>query len=226
MLHIVSYNIHGGKDLFWRNRLDEIAETLSALDADIIGLQEVHQNNRYGYQASYLAERLQYDYVYGPALHIDDGAYGNALLSKLPLVYSSSQLLPAKREPRNLLQTTVKWEGNHLDFWVTHCSLDERSRQVQLQALTKAVTLQEEKPFVLLGDFNSASIQLPPFMQDCARVTNQHRLSTLVPLSKRVDYIFASSQWKVAHYQRVEVKWSDHYPILVTLQPAGQQSLE
>lgn len=223
MLRIVSYNIHGGKDLFWRNRLEEMAETLSSLEADVIGLQEVHQNNRYGYQASYLADRLQFDYVYGPALQIADGAYGNAILSKLPLVYSSAQLLPAKREPRNLLQTTVKWEGSNLDIWVTHCSLDDKSRQVQLQALTKAVSSQQEKPFVLLGDFNSSSIQFPSFMQDCARVKNLHRLSTLVPLAKRVDFIFASPHWRIAQYQRVEVKWSDHYPILVTLQPAGQQ---
>ncbi|WP_167569082.1 endonuclease/exonuclease/phosphatase family protein [Brevibacillus migulae] len=219
-MRIVSYNIHGGKDLFMRKRLDQMAETLSSLEADIIGLQEVHQNNRSGYQAAYLAERLQTSYAYGPALPIADGSYGNALLTKHPLVFSTVKSLPAKKEPRSLLQTTVKWDNRYLDFWVTHFSLDESSREAQVEALRKEIAPLNDKPLVLLGDFNSRHTEFTPHLLDCGRIQHMHRLSTLVPFSKRVDYIFVSSQWKVTEYQRIDVKWSDHYPILVTLQLA------
>jgi len=220
MLRIVNYNIHGGKDLFMRKRLDQMAETLSSLNADIIGLQEVHQNNRSGYQAAYLAELLKTDFAYGPALPIADGSYGNAILSKHPLVFSMVKPLPAKKEPRSLLQTTVKWENRYVDIWATHFSLDESSRKAQTEALQKEIAPHSEKPLVVLGDFNSRYTQFTPHLQDCGRVHNMQRLSTLVPFPKRVDYIFASSQWVVTEYQRIEVRWSDHYPILVTLQLA------
>lgn len=224
MLRLVSYNIHSGKDLFWRNRLEEMAETLASLDADIIGLQEVHQNEQYGYQASFLADRLNHEYAFGPALPIANGAYGNAILSRLPLVFSSTQLLPAKREPRSLLQASVKWESRFLDIWVTHLSLDKTSRKAQLQMLYTAMNRQKrENPFVLLGDFNSSAVHFLADMQDCARVKQMQQHSTIVPFAKRVDYIFASNHLSVAEYRRIHVKWSDHYPILVTLQSAAGQ---
>ncbi|NGQ94090.1 metal-dependent hydrolase [Brevibacillus sp. SYP-B805] len=220
MLRVVSYNIHGGKDLFWRNRLDEMAETLSALDADIIGLQEVHQNERFGYQADYLAERLQAHYAYAPSVKIGRGAYGNMLLTRLPLIHSSSQLLQSKKEPRSLLRAAVKWEEKRVNVWVTHCSLDRKSRFSQWRFLADAISPRCHEPLILLGDFNSPAVSFAPHLRDCARETNRHQLSTLVPFAKRVDFVFASAAWEVAEYKVVHVRWSDHYPVLVTLTPA------
>jgi endonuclease/exonuclease/phosphatase family metal-dependent hydrolase len=224
MLRVVSYNIHGGKDLFWRNRLDEMAETLSSLEADVIGLQEVHQNERFGYQAEYLAERLQTDYAYAPSVRIGNGAYGNTLLTRLPLIHTGSQLLQAKKEPRSLLRAAVKWEGKRANVWVTHCSLDRKSRTTQLQFLADAIAPHCHEPLILLGDFNSSAVSFTPYLRDCAREMNRHQLPTLVPFAKRVDFIFASAAWDVAEYKVVDVRWSDHYPVLVTLTPAQRQT--
>jgi endonuclease/exonuclease/phosphatase family metal-dependent hydrolase len=222
MLRVVSYNIHGGKDLFWRNRMVEMAETLSSLEADIIGLQEVHQNDRFGFQAQYLADRLKSDFAYAPALRIGQGAYGNALLTRLPLIYSSAQLLPAKKEPRSLLQAAVKWQGKNANVWVTHCSLDHKSRSTQLQFLSHAIAPHRHEPLILMGDFNIPSVHFTPLLQDCAQAKNRHLLPTLVPFPKRVDFIFASAAWEVHKYERIDVRWSDHYPILVTLKLVQQ----
>lgn len=222
MLRVVSYNIHSGRDLFWRKRLRHMAETLALLDADIIGLQEVHQNSRYGYQAKYLADLLRYEYAFAPAMPLADGAYGNALLTRIPLLCAETQPLPAKKEPRSLLRTTLLWKNQEIDVWVTHCSLDQKSRLEQLKVLHQEVTLHEERPLLLLGDFNTHLTQLPDFLQDCAMKKERHSLPTLSLFYKRVDFIFATASWHVEEYQVINVKWSDHFPLLTTLELTGR----
>lgn len=217
MLRVVSYNIHSGRDLFWRKRLHHMAETLLSLDADVIGLQEVHQNHRFGYQASYLSDLLHYDYAFAPALPLADGAYGNALLTRIPLVSAHTQPLPAKKEPRNLLRTTLLWQKQQIDVWVTHCSLDQKSRMQQCKVLNREASLNSERPLLLLGDFNTDQPLLPPFLQDCAKKKERHLLPTMTLFNKRVDFTFASTPWHVDDYQVIGVSWSDHYPLLTTL---------
>lgn len=218
MLRVASYNIHSGKDLFWRNRLDAMADVLAGSSADLIGLQEVHQNSRLGYQAAYLAERLQYMYAFAPALVIADGNFGNALLSRFPL--GSTQLLgmPAKREPRILLQTTLQARNREIAVMVTHCSLDKTSRQNQLNQIRRAVAEKKDTPLLLLGDFNSSGVSFYPDLIDCALATNQAKRSTLVPVSKRLDYIFVSRHWHIHHYTVLSATCSDHYPLVATLE--------
>lgn len=218
MLRVISYNIHSGKDLFWRNRLNEMADVLAHSEADIIGLQEVHQNSRIGYQASYLAERLQYVYAFAPSLVITDGGFGNALLTKLPL--NSSQLihLPAKREPRTVLQTSLRAFNQEICVMVTHCSLDKSSRQSQTNHIRDLVSQKKDTPLLLLGDFNSSLATFHPTLVDCAIETHHAKRSTLVPLQKRLDYIFISGHWVIRNYTVLSAKCSDHYPLLATLE--------
>ncbi|WP_246009503.1 endonuclease/exonuclease/phosphatase family protein [Brevibacillus fluminis] len=218
MLRIASYNIHSGKDMFWRNRLDAMADVLAQSSADLIGLQEVHQNSRMGFQAAYLAERLHYVYAFAPALAIADGQFGNALLSRFPLTSAESIRLPATREPRMLLYATVPACDREISIMVTHCSLDKTSRLQQLQYITGLVAEKKDTPLLLLGDFNSSSVTFHPDLVDCAVAMNQTNQSTLVPIKKRLDYIFASTQWSIKNYTVLRAKCSDHYPLLVTLE--------
>lgn len=218
MLRVASYNIHSGRDLFWRNRLNEMAGVLSSLEADIIGIQEVHQNGQIGYQASYLAERLQYVYEFAPALVMADGSFGNALLTKLPVKKSHVVSLKARREPRSLLDATLHAYDCDFTVFVTHCSLDKISRQGQITQIKEAVAEKKDTPLLLLGDFNSTCATFTPLLMDCASESNQSKRPTLVSLNKRLDYIFVSSHWKLHHYNVIPAKCSDHYPLLATLE--------
>jgi len=218
MLRVISYNLHSGKDLFWRDRLNEMADTLVGLNADLIGLQEVHQNSRYGYQAEYLADRLGYHLAYAPALPVADGAYGNALLSRTKIIASSSMLLPARGEPRSLLRATTLGEDTPVHVWVTHCSLDRRSRHLQLAYLAQAIASHPDSNLILMGDFNTRHLDLAP-LQDAARLLHLEYLSTLTAFQKRVDYILASPDLAIHSYEVIDVRWSDHYPIMATLKP-------
>ncbi|GED72793.1 endonuclease [Brevibacillus reuszeri] len=220
MIRIVTYNIHSGRDLWWRKRLPQMAETLKALNPDVIGLQEVHQNSKYGYQASFLADSLGYHLAFSPSIPISDGEYGNALLTRLPCTPSTTATihLPAKKEKRTLLQASLNWREKEIAVWVTHCSLNQTSRSVQLNLLTKLARQQSNLPLLLIGDFNASLISFQPILMDCAASQGKQQLPTLPAFRRRLDYIFASPHWHVKSYFTSNVPWSDHVPIIADLE--------
>ncbi|EST56367.1 metal-dependent hydrolase [Brevibacillus panacihumi W25] len=218
MIRVISYNIHSGRDLFWRNRLVQMARTLLALDADVICLQEVHENSKYGYQAQYLSEQLSYTLVFSPSIALADGFYGNALLTRLPCKESGSILLPAKREKRTLLSATLLLQGREIRVWNTHCSLQAGSRAMQVQRLRSLAAEDLETPLLLFGDFNASNVSFAPDLLDCALEMGKEGMPTLPAFRRRLDYIFASSHWWIKRYSLSPVAWSDHVPVIAELE--------
>ena len=218
MIRIVSYNIHSGRDLFWRKRLTQMAETLHDIQADVICLQEVHQNSKFGNQADYLAHELQYAMDFSPTISLGGGAYGNALLTRHPIVHTRTLSLPAKREKRSLQEVALQWQEMTILVGNTHCSLSARIRHGQLQLLHEWAEQGKKSPLLLLGDFNSPVVTVSPLLTDCALEQGKEKQPTLPSFRRRLDYIFASPHWKVLGYQVVRVPWSDHLPIIAELE--------
>lgn len=194
-----------------------MADTLEDLQADIINLQEVHQNDKNGHQLSYLAKRLNMNHAFGPALAISNGAFGNGCLTKHSILESSVTVLPAKREPRSLLQLSLQVGEKSIHVWNTHFSLQTIYRNKQIGTVFEECP-RITRPFILTGDFNSISVTPPQILKDCAKETKQEYVSTLLPFNRRLDYIFVSAHWNVIDYKVIKVRWSDHYPIVATLE--------
>lgn len=218
MLQAVSYNIHSGRDLFLRKRLDQMINVLHEIEPDVIGLQEVHQNPKFGYQAAYIANRLNYEYVFAPSIELAGGHYGNAFLTKLPLAEVQVIPLPSKREGRSLLKATVIWSGREVSIWNTHCSLNKASRHLQIQQLLSWANQQPDIPRLIMGDFNSANASFSPSYADCAMIHGKANLPTIPAFRRRLDYIFASRHWKICSYALYPIAWSDHLPVIVDLE--------
>lgn len=216
-MRVVSYNIHSGRDLWWRNRLNEMTLTLKGLQPDIIGLQEVHQNGKYGYQASYIADQLQYHLAFSPSISIGDGYYGNTLLSKYALENVEAIVLPARKEQRTLLYASFQGFGRTITLCVTHCSLNQVSRLAQLQLMSTLIQQHAKAPLLLMGDFNASNVSFTPHLMDCALVSGQEKKPTLPAFRRRLDYIFVSHHWNIEHYELLPVNWSDHVPVIADL---------
>lgn len=145
----------------WRERLALIRAELERLRPDLLGLQEV--NTRDGVcQAEEIAGGLGYEVAFGPALQREDGSsYGNALLSRAPILAQRVHQLPVLDvEPRALLSVRVQTEHGALPVFVTHLDweLDRgyaRLAQVRHIVATMAEQAQAELPPVLMGDFNA-----------------------------------------------------------------------
>lgn len=85
------------------------------------------------------------------------GAYGMALLSKLPIVSSTNYRLPDGNEPRTALSAVVELPqtGQLLRFIGIHFYRTEEERLAQAVRLEEYSEDDEVLPTILAGDFNS-----------------------------------------------------------------------
>jgi endonuclease/exonuclease/phosphatase family metal-dependent hydrolase len=163
-VRLVTYNTHHGVGDDGRHDLPRLATVLAAADADVICLQEVdrHFGPRSDNvdQALLLARALDMQLAWGPA--IDEprpggqrGEYGNALLSRLPILVSDVHRLPGGGEPRCALRTMIELDGGALWVTTTHLSRKSGDRAAQAAAVADLHTAPMETGIVV-GDFNAA----------------------------------------------------------------------
>lgn len=159
-IRIVSWNVHRCFGTDGAYRPERVADALREFGADIIALQEVDSSLHAPDgrdQLSYIESSLGMDSVMGPTLARDYGAYGNALLARLPILsFESHDLSFRKFEPRGALSVELDAGGTSLRILNTHLGLKYWERAFQIDRVlgsliwgegTKALT-------ILLGDFN------------------------------------------------------------------------
>jgi endonuclease/exonuclease/phosphatase family metal-dependent hydrolase len=164
-VRLVTFNTHHGVGEDDRHDLPRLAKLLASVDADVICLQEVDryfgQRSEDVDQALLLSRALDMQLAWGPAIDEDRPGdapprqYGNALLSRLPILISDVHRLPGSGEPRSALRTMVELDGGAL--WITATHLTTRSageRAAQVAALSDLHTEPMETG-VLVGDFNT-----------------------------------------------------------------------
>jgi endonuclease/exonuclease/phosphatase family metal-dependent hydrolase len=154
-----SYNIHRGVGLDRRRDVDRIARVIQEIGPDVIGLQEVVRVNgeaAYADQATYLAETLGMSLVMGETRPFGDGTYGNAVLTRLPVLgFTRCDLSCDGREPRGCLRVDVGVDGTALHIFNCHFGLGFRERRAQVELLHAFMRAADcEGPRLLLGDFN------------------------------------------------------------------------
>lgn len=165
ILRVVSLNIWNNQGP-WPERLRLIRKELPALDAHLVGLQEVlHLDpGTTPDQAQAIGDGLGYYTAFASAWHIGGGLqFGNALLSRFPIVAAQSFLLPVEEgdESRCLLYCSVDAPCGRVPVFVTHLSWqlhrsDVRQQQVaSITARIKELAPVDGFPPLLMGDFNA-----------------------------------------------------------------------
>jgi endonuclease/exonuclease/phosphatase family metal-dependent hydrolase len=154
-----SYNIHRGVGLDRRRDLDRIARVIQEIAPDVIGLQEVVRVNgdiAHADQATYLADRLGMSLVMGETRPFGDGTYGNAVLTRLPVLGSMRCDLSCDgREPRGCLRVDLGVDDTAVHVFNCHFGLGFRERRAQVELLHAFLRATDcAGPRLLLGDFN------------------------------------------------------------------------
>src|SRR3954454_24524752 len=142
-VRLVTFNIRHGVGDDDRFDLPRLAQVLQSVDADVICLQEVdrYYGERSGDvdQPLLLSRALDMQLAWGPAIERPRGAgspdrqYGNARLSRLPILISDVHPLPGSGEPRSALRTLLELDGGTLWVTATHLTIrspEERAAQV------------------------------------------------------------------------------------------------
>jgi endonuclease/exonuclease/phosphatase family metal-dependent hydrolase len=157
-LRLASYNIHIGVGRDGHFHPERVSAVIRELDADVIALQEVQLGTGTFDMLSHLAEATGYAALAGPTLtHPTHGHYGNAVLSRLPVLrWRRLDLSVPGHEPRGALDVTVDCdEGVGLRLIATHLGLRPPERREQVQCLLREVNADVHRgPTVLLGDLN------------------------------------------------------------------------
>ena len=106
IIRIMTYNIYGARATSPANAadLDALAEVIRRQDPDFVTLNEVDVfTNRTGkdvHQARDLAAKLGMEWHFSKAIDRDGGEYGDAVLSKHPIIETRSYRLPCAASQR------------------------------------------------------------------------------------------------------------------------------
>lgn len=153
-IRILSFNIHKG--IGWTTRksmLVPLINHLKELDSDIIFLQEIR-----GQQYETLINTIWPFYCYGLNVNHKKGHYGNAILSKLPITYSTNLDLSLSRvEKRGMLHAIVKLDNEaKIHLLCVHLGLFRKDRKFQMNKIQQYIeqNIGNDEPMILGGDFN------------------------------------------------------------------------
>lgn len=170
-LRVMSYNIYAGNDLERRSNLARIASLVDSLAVDVVFLQEVDigtvRSGRID-QAARIADLAGLHVVFGRSMHYDDGGFGNAILSRWPIVESNVAPLAVDappdvaghpNEPRSVLHVVVMPAGRTVHLLNTHLDhrpepLLRRAQVVDLLAYV-AEAIPRRAQIVFGGDLNA-----------------------------------------------------------------------
>lgn len=237
-MRIMTYNIQHGRDHHTPDRdnilLSQIADVIRELDPVFCTLNEVRNEGKlpdYTNQAKAIGDALGWHHYFAEAIRFDgDNPYGNAIVSKYPIVEAETILIPdpaVKKydgyyETRCVLKAVLDMEGKPFTVFTAHFGLnpDEAENAVNtvLTEVRKCNT-----PFCLQGDFNLQpdSPLLRPIFEElvdtaCAGFGPMFTFSSDDPFEK-IDYIFVSKDVNVLSADAPVVIASDHTPFIADI---------
>jgi endonuclease/exonuclease/phosphatase family metal-dependent hydrolase len=231
-MRVMTYNIHSAYNVDGRQDPEEIARVIEESGAEIIALQEVSRGwliNGSTDLASWLAQRLDMHFLFkgttGPM-------WGNAILTRAPIVDHGSGVLPADG---SLIGRGYLWaeiyvhDKDPIQIIATH--LHHIGEEVSVRLAQVPVLLQywDHAPSsVLLGDFNAI-----PGAPDMDLILQAGLIDSWTEAGSGIGYTYASNDL----YQRIDWIWhtedlaaldaevlsstaSDHLPLIITIDEA------
>ncbi|MDQ3715117.1 MAG: endonuclease/exonuclease/phosphatase family protein [Actinomycetota bacterium] len=233
-LRLAAYNIAHGRGLDHQVDLDRTAAVIRRMAAHVVCLQEVdrHFGERSHHldQALELSRALDMQVVFGASVTRSTRGgrtreYGNAILSRLPILTHDLHPLPGRRgeEPRSAQRVLVELDAGAL--WVINTHLTHKSpqdRAVQALAVRELVA-EGMGAAVIAGDFN-ADNDAPELaaltdLRDAWTESGQGdgRTHPAHRPNRRLDHVLCSAGVIASSSQVMRSDASDHLPLIVDL---------
>jgi endonuclease/exonuclease/phosphatase family metal-dependent hydrolase len=156
-IRLATYNIHKFVGTDGRRSEPRILQIISAMNADILALQEFVLNDQSGNISSVeaFAAKSGYDFIAQPMLRSNGMVQFNLLLSRIPVRTKNLVTLPRDgKEPRGVIDAQFEIEGHRFRVAATHLGLTPGARMRQLARIFELHAGRDDEPFALLGDLN------------------------------------------------------------------------
>lgn len=227
-LRVLAYNIHHGEGMDEVIDLQRIADLINEVDPDLVALQEVDsivtRTNGVD-QAAELGRLTNMQPFFGRFMAYQGGAYGMAVLSRLPVSESTNVRLPDGDEPRSVVSTVVDLpSGNSMRFNGIHFYRTEQERYAQATALEAWLNDQESMPTMLAGDFNSyRGDSVLTHLEQTWHVVDKGKEMNTFPSwepDREIDYFMwkPADAFTILHQELLdEPVISDHRPLLIDI---------
>ncbi|AFJ03212.1 Endonuclease/exonuclease/phosphatase [Methylophaga frappieri] len=221
-LRIASYNIHAGIGSDGQFDPARIATVIDELNADVIALQEVeHHLIEEGDFLDYLAARTGYQAVSGPTLMRETRHYGNAVLTRLPVIASQRRDISfAGHEPRAVLEVELAVASKIITVMATHLGLWPSERRSQVRQIVNLLQQSHSDYIWLMGDLNEWLIWGRPLNWLKHFFRYSHHIATFpsfFPLLS-LDRLWVMPQQSLlsvrAHRSKISRQASDHLPLV------------
>ncbi|MGQ9593376.1 MAG: endonuclease/exonuclease/phosphatase family protein [Anaerolineae bacterium] len=227
LVRVATYNIRHGFSAQGALDLERLARTLAEVQADVVGLNEVSRGRLLDGGVDvllWLGHRLGMRAEFGA---IVEGLYGNALLSRYPIV--GVQNFPFEtyhREPRGCLLITVQVGEGQVLTMVTHLDHGEEAAPTRAAQVVELLALWAGRtPAILLGDFNAepgapelANLKAAGWVDVVSAL--QERPAPTIPSPvpvRRTDYIFVTQEVQPVEISVPSSSASDRLPLVATL---------
>lgn len=232
-LRVLHWNVHSWTDAAGRRNAERVVALVARTAPDVVSLVEVDEPAGRPAPLQELASGTGYHAVFVPALEYDTderrGRYGNALLSREPLlgVRHHGLIRPPRvydgtepSEPRSLLLGCVPSQAGPVWVGTTHLPCADGRARAAAAGRALAIMSALPRPWLLVGDFNL----------DIAVWREQHPWTAAHPQAPQptfpaddptdcIDFCVTPAGERV-HARVLDVPGSDHLPLVADLHPA------
>ena len=237
-LRVLCYNVHWCLGTDGKYDVARLADVINKAKPDLVALQEVDVGvKRSGrvHDVRELSKLTGLAARFGPTQHYEGGLFGNAVMTRLPILDVAIHPLPytestEKRTtyPRGAIAVTMQGpDGKPLRFVSTHFQHNvPEDRVAEAKAINKLFAADDDGlRTILAGDMNAVP-DAEPVTELLKKWTNaiDEAATPTAPATKprsRIDYVFYrdASQFRVVESTVIpESIASDHRPVLAVLE--------
>jgi endonuclease/exonuclease/phosphatase family metal-dependent hydrolase len=226
---VVTWNIKFAEEV--EEAIEEWDAISDLARADIVLLQEMDEAG-----VELMAKQLGYNYVYYPASIHDrhNRTFGNAILSKWPIVDSAKILLPhhspTNEQRRIAVRAVIEVGEREVLAYSVHTEtivLSAKKRGEQIDALVDDIKAQPQRHVVVGGDFNTFTQSSIDDLESTMAEAGLERISagtgaTVLSLGGfgfTLDHLFAKNMTLLDSGVWPDTSASDHAPVWAVLSP-------
>lgn len=215
--------------LAWRYLLSsaksekKVSQFINTEDICVLGLIEINNKSIRTWnkdqaesisEGTKLKEKVFFsDYKISPFVN-----YGNALISKYPIIKQKKIRIFSRLEPRYIANIRIRLQFFSLNVFLVHLSVGKRDRAIQIRQIAKIVK-NIKGPSLIMGDFNTFSEnELGPLISKGFKQFKEPKTYPSWNPKTALDHILAKSVNIKRVYAYKKKLFSDHLPLVAEIE--------